>query len=174
MRAPWCPTTGLAAVFAVGAAVAVPACKSTKHDQPKFMAAPKSFDPKGGDFTFNEKNLEAFNSMEDDAREAHLAKLIGSPGSFKGQATYQRTEELTDKIDDRKYGQYVIWAKVPDPVWLEVTVEYHLFSDSDLMGPAAADTYIEFTGTLLEMTYLDDAKPRRMEIKVKADAVTKL
>ncbi|MBX7083003.1 MAG: hypothetical protein K1X88_27605 [Nannocystaceae bacterium] len=173
MRAPWCPRPALAVALLAAAGPSI-SCKTNKHEDPKFLAAPKAFDPKGADLTFNEKNLEAFNTMEDDAREAHLEKLKAAAGSFKGQASYQRTEELTDKIDDSKYGKYVIWAKVPQPVWLEVTVEYHLFSDSDLMGPAASDTYVEFSGTLLELTYLDDAKPRRMEIKVKADSVNVL
>ena len=68
------------------------ACDTNKHDDPKFLAPPKSFDPKGADLSFNEKSLEAFNSMSTDERAAHLEKLKATKGSLKGQATFQRDE----------------------------------------------------------------------------------
>lgn len=150
------------------------ACDTNKHDDPKFMAPPKSFDPKGADLSFNEKSLEAFNSMSSDERAAHIEKLKTTKGSLKGQATFQRDEELTDKIDDRKYGKYVVWATVPTPVWLEVKVEYQLFSDTQLLTGVAPNTHIEFSGTLVDLIYQDSAKPRSLEIKLQADAISPL
>lgn len=167
MRAPRCS-------FVLACLVQLAACDTNKYDDPKFMAPPKSFDPKGADLSFNEKSLEAFNSMSSDERTAHLDKLKATKGSLKGQATFQRDEELTDKIDDSQYGKYVVWATVPDPVWLEVKVEYQLFSDTQLLTGVAPNTHIEFAGTLVDLIYEDSAKPRRLEIKLKADSIAPL
>lgn len=152
----------------------VAACNTNKYADPKYMEPPKSYDPKNADLSFNEKSLKAFNSMSDDERAAHVEKLVATPGSLKGQGTFQRDEELTDKIDDSKYGKIVAWVSVPDPVWLEVKVEYQLFSDTRLVSGLAPNTHVEFTGTMLDYVYEDNSKPRRLEIKLKADAITVL
>jgi hypothetical protein len=149
-------------------------CKSTKHDDAKWMAPPKSYDPLGADLTFNTKNLDAFNTMSKDERTAFLEQLKGAKGTFKGQAFYQRSEELTDKIDDRVYGKYDVWLTVDKPVYLEITVEYHVFFDEPQLVGLAGNTPVEFTGTFLDMVYEDEAKPRRMDIKVKGDAINVL
>lgn len=149
-------------------------CKSKKHEDAKWLAPPKSFDPEGADLTFNAKNLEAYNSLSVDERATHIDKLKNAAGTFKGQATFRRQEELADTMDDRVYGRYDVWATVPDPVFLEITLEYHLFSETQLISGVATGTHIEFTGTLAELVFLDEAKPRKMEIKVKADAINVL
>jgi hypothetical protein len=173
MRAVPCSLFASASVCACLALLPL-ACKSKEHEEPQWLAPPKSYDPKGADLTFNEKNLEAFNSLSVDERTAHLDKLKAATGSFKGQATFRRQEELADSMDDRVYGRYDVWATVVDPVFLEVTVEYHLFSETQLISGLATATPIEFTGTLVDLVYLDQAKPRKMEIKVKADAINRL
>jgi len=149
-------------------------CKSSKHEDAKWLAPPKSYDPKGAELTFNEKNLESFNTLSADERAAHIDKMKGAAGTFKGQATFRRQEELADSMDDRVYGRYDVWATVVDPVFLEITLEYHLFSETQLISGLATATPIEFTGTLVDLVYLDQAKPRKMEIKVKADAINAL
>jgi hypothetical protein len=161
-------SVSLATVAALGG------CKSKKHEEAKWLAPPKSFDPKGAELTFNAKNLEAFNTLSVDERAAHIDTLKNGAGTFKGQATFRRQEELADTMDDRVYGRYDVWATVPDPVFLEITLEYHLFSESQLISGVATGTHIEFTGTLAELVFLDEAKPRKMEIKVKADAINVL
>jgi len=161
-------------LFALTGLVAATGCDTNKYDEPKFLAAPKSYDPKGAELSFNEKSLEAFNSMSGDERNAHLGTLKATKGSLQGQATFQRSEELTDKIDDSQYGKYVVWATVPDPVWLEVKIEYQLFSAEPLLTGLAPNTHIEFTGTLVDIVYEDSAKPRRLEIKLIADAISPL
>lgn len=162
------------ASFVVCIGLAAAGCKSNKHEDAKWLAPPKTFDPKGAELTFNEKNLEVFNSMSPDERAAHIETLKSTPGSFKGQATFRRQEELADTMDDRVYGRYDVWATVPDPVFLEITVEYHLFSETQLISGLATGTHIEFTGTPVELVFLDEAKPRKMEIKVKADTINVL
>ena len=49
-----------------------------------------------------------------------------------------------------------------------------MFSETQLISGLATATPIEFTGTLVDLVYLDQAKPRKMEIKVKADAINVL
>jgi hypothetical protein len=173
MRAPRSSLTSRLLVCSLAATV-VAACNTNKHADPKYMAPPKSFDPKGADLTFNAKGLEAFNSMSSDEREAHLEKLRQTPGSLKGQAVFERDEELTDKIDDRVHGKFVVWATVPEPVWLEVQMEYQLFSETQLFTGAAPKTHIAFAGTLIDVVYQDSSKPRKIEIKLKADSITAL
>ena len=175
MRAAPCSLGRLALAFVCASSTLAPlACTSSKHDDPKWLEPPKSYDPKGAELTFNEKNLEAFNSLSVDERAAHIEKLKAATGTFKGQATFRRQEELADSMDDRVFGRYDVWATVVDPVFLEVTVEYHLFSETQLISGLATATPIEFTGTLVDLVYLDQAKPRKMEIKVKADAINVL
>ncbi len=164
MRAPQSSLLCLALVLGGG-------CKSTKHEDAKWLAPPKSYDPKGAELTFNTKNLDAFNTMGADERAAQLEKLRAAKGTFKGQALYQRSEELTDKIDDRQYGKYDVWLTIAEPVYLEITVEYHVFFDEPQLAGLAGNTPVEFTGTFIDMIYEDQAKPRRMEIKVKGDAI---
>lgn len=158
----------LACMVVFGAACIVP----DKDKEPEWRQAPKAFDPIGADLTFNAKNLEAFNAMSGSEREAHLAELMGKAGSFKGQAIFKLGTELGDKMDDAQWGRYEIYAVVPDPVVYEITVEYHLYSEQDLSTKLPPNGYIEFTGTLAEMMFQDESKPRKMEIKVKADSVS--
>lgn len=153
------------------AVLGVVGCKTNKHADAEWMAPPKSYDPNGADLTFNTKNLDAFNTMSPDERAAHLDALKAAKGQFKGMGMYQRQEELTDKIDDRQYGKYDIWIAVKDPVYLEITVEYHVFFDEPQLTGLAANMPVEFTGTFLDMVYEDQAKPRRMELKIKGDAI---
>jgi hypothetical protein len=176
MRAAQCSFARLAlASLCACSALAPLACtKSSKYDDAKWLAPPKSYDPKGAELTFNEKNLDAFNTLSADERAAHIEKLKSAAGTFKGQATFRRQEELADSMDDRVFGRYDVWAIVEEPVFLEVTVEYHLFSETQLISGLATATPIEFTGTLVDLVYLDEAKPRKMEIKVKADAINVL
>lgn len=174
MRAPRSSLSSRLFVLMLAAIAGVGACDTNKHAAPKYMAAPKSFDPKGAELTFNAKGLEAFNTLSSDEREAFLEKLRTTPSSVKGQAVFERDEELTDKIDDRVHGKYVVWATVPDPVWLEVQMEYQLFSENQLFTGAAPKTHIAFTGTLIDVVYQDSSKPRKIEIKLKADSITAL
>ncbi|MBL4686792.1 MAG: hypothetical protein JKY37_19500 [Nannocystaceae bacterium] len=177
MRAAMCRMApiGLVALFVA----TTTACLPDKDKQPDWQKAPKSYDVKGADLTFNELRLEAFNSMESAQRATHLAELAAKAGSFKGQAIYRRGTELGEKMDDVQYGQFEVYAVTPGPeenqeigVWLEVNIEYHLFLDADVTKNWATGSYIEFTGTFADMSFQDSSKPRKMEIKVKADSVT--
>ena len=155
----------------VCAAVLGAACVPDEDKEPEWQKPPKSFDPAGDDLTFNAQRLEAFNTMSGSERETHLSELKGAAGSFKGQAVFKRATELGDKMDDAQFGKHEIYAVVPDPVLYELTVEYHLFSEQDLSQGLPPNGYIEFSGTLAEMSFQDSSKPRKMEIKVKADSV---
>jgi hypothetical protein len=153
----------------------LPACNPTaEQSEPKWQQPPESYDVKGADLTFNEKRLDAFNSMSQSEREAHVQQLIATEGSFKGQAIFQRGSELADSMDDAQYGRHEIWALVPEPVLYEITMEYFLFSDQDFYKGVPPGTHIEFTGTLVHLEFQDSSKPRKMTLKVKASAVERL
>lgn len=158
---------GIALLLAAG-------CPSEPNKESKLLQAPKSWDVKKDDLTFGAKNLEAFNAMSEEEREAHVEALKGQPGSFKGQARFQRLTELGEQIEDRKYGQYDAWATVEEPVLFEITIEYHLFAPEKIGDGFPPGTYIEFTGTLADVVYNADSKPRKLEVKVKDVSITRL
>jgi hypothetical protein len=163
----------LALAFGISA-VALAACVPNRHDDPEWQKPPKSFDPKGADLSFNAKRLEAYNTMSEDERAAEIERMRGAAGSFKGQAVFKRATELGDKMDDAQYGKHEVWAVVPEPVLFEITLEYLLYSDQDLGSKLPPGAHIEFVGTLADISYVSDAKPRKMELKVKADSITVL
>lgn len=157
------------------AAVLLAACNPSGEEKtPDWQKPPESYDVKGADLTFNEKRLDAFNSMSSKEREAHLEQLETTEGSFKGQAVFGRGTELGDKMDDAQYGKYEIFATVEEPVLYEITMEYHLYSDQDFFTGVPPGTYIEFQGTLADLSFQDSSKPRKMILKVKASSVDRL
>ncbi|HLV65961.1 MAG TPA: hypothetical protein VKY73_09110 [Polyangiaceae bacterium] len=172
MRAP----VRLLAVFVAvaGSLGLVSGCVPDKHKEADFLKAPKSWDPKEDSLTFGTKNLEAFNSMSEDEREAHVEALKGKPGSFKGQARFERGSELSENIDDAKFGKFEATAQVTDPILYEITIEYQLFANEKIGHGFPAGTYIEFSGTLADLEYRQDAKPRKLVIKVKDVTVERL
>lgn len=147
---------------------------SGEEKVPDWQKPPESYDVKGADLTFNEKRLDAFNSMSSSEREAHLEQLKNTEGSFKGQAIFERGTELGDKMDDAAYGKYEIYATVQTPVLYEMTMEYHLFSDQDFFTGVPPGTHIEFSGTLVDLNFQDSSKPRKLTFKVKATSVDRL
>jgi hypothetical protein len=149
-------------------------CLPDKTKDPDLLKAPDTWNVKGDELTFGAKNLEAFNSMSFDERQAHAESLMGSPGSFKGQARFQSATELGDKMDDRALGKYDAYATVEDPVLFEITITYHLFAEEKLGHGFPPGTYIEFTGTLADLVYTDETKPRKLELKVKDVSITRL
>lgn len=157
------------------AALLLPACNPSGEDkQPDWQKPPASYDVKGADLTFNEQRLDAFNSMSRAEREAHVEQLKSTEGSFKGQAIFERGTELGEAMDDAQYGKYEIYATVPEPVLYEMTMDYHLYSDQDFFTGVPPGTHVEFTGTLADLVFQDDSKPRKLTFKVKATSVERL
>lgn len=172
MRAP----VRLLAVFVVfaGSLGLGTGCVPDKHKEADFLQAPKSWNPQDDGLTFGKKNLDAFNSMSESEREAHLESLKSKPGSFKGQARFERGSELGENISDAKYGKFEATAQVTEPVLYEITIEYQLFANEKIGHGFPAGTYIEFSGTLADFEYRQDAKPRKLVIKVKDVTVERL
>jgi len=157
------------------AALLLPACQySGEQKTPEWQKPPASYDVKGADLTFNEKRLDAFNTMSTSEREAHVEQLKATEGSFKGQAVFQSGNELGEAMDDAEFGKYEIAAHVPEPVLYEMTFEYRLFSDQDFYKGVPPGAHIEFTGTLVSLEFQDSAKPRKLLMKVKASSVERL
>lgn len=153
----------------------LPACQpSGEQKQPEWQKPPASYDVKGADLTFNEKRLDAFNSMSTSEREAHIEQLKATEGSFKGQAIFQRGTELGEAMDDAQYGKHEIAAHVPEPVLYEITMEYLLFSDQDFYKGVPPGAHLQFSGTLVDFEYQDSSKPRKLLMKVKASSVERL
>ncbi len=162
----------LQAMFLSSAVLAVATaqlgCQQEKKD---LLALPKAYDPVGADLTFNKKNLEAFNLMSKEARREHLKMLKETPGSFTGQAIFQSGNGLAPTVPDSQYGAYELFAHVPDPVLYEITFDYQVFTTPELGKPMAPNFPFAFKGTLVDLDFHDETKPRRMTIRVKADTV---
>jgi len=162
-------------VFGVCTVALLIACNPSGEEKvPDWQKPPESYDVKGAELTFNEKNLDAFNSMSGKEREAHLEQLKATEGSFKGQAVFRNGSELGEKMDDAQYGKYEIFATVEEAVLFEMTMEYHLYSDQDFFTGVPPGTHLEFVGTLVDLNFQDSSKPRKLTFKVKATAVDRL
>ena len=140
-------------------AVVTAGCQQEKKD---LLALPKAYDPAGADLTFNKKNLEAYNLMSKDARREHLKMLKETPGSFTGQAIFQSGNGLAPTVEDSQYGAYELFAHVPDPVLYEITFDYQVFTTPELGKPLAPNFPFAFKGTLVDLDFHDETKPRRM------------
>ncbi|MBL9101480.1 MAG: hypothetical protein JNL82_11015 [Myxococcales bacterium] len=158
----------LFALFFTSALLSVTACQSEKKD---LLALPAAYNPKDADLTFNKKNLDAFNTMNESARKKHVDSLKETPGSFSGQAVFEAGNGLSPTVEESKHGDYELFAHVNDPVLYEITIDYRIFTSEALGRPIAPNKAIAFKGTLLELRFDDMAKPRKLTITVKADNV---
>lgn len=143
------------------------ACIPDDKKEPEWRKPPEAWDPKADELTFGKKNLDAFNSMSGSEREAHVEALKSQPGTFKGQARFQRGTKLGESMDDRALGEYEAYATLEDPILYEITAEYSLFANEQLGHGYPPGTFVEFTGTLADLKYDDDSKPRKLVFKVK-------
>lgn len=156
----------LAALLVLSVAVGPLGCDSSK-DGPDWQKAPERFDVQGDDLTFGKKNLEAFNKMGSGERAAHIDALKSKPGSFKGQGRFQVVSEIGANLSDHELGQYEASVLVEEPVLYEITIEYNLLSNEKIGDGYPRGTYVEFTGTVVDLEFHDDAKPRKLVIKLK-------
>lgn len=140
---------------------------------PDWMKAPKSYQPKEAELTFNEKQLGEFNMMDEAAREAFVNSLKESKGSFKGQAMSKTGAALGAGMPDSKYGEYELNA-VAEEVLFEISIDYHLFTTKDIGRKIAPNRYLTFSGTLLELDFQEESKPRRLVLKVATDTLETL
>jgi hypothetical protein len=150
------------------------ACIPDKHKEPEWQKPPQSWNPKTDEMTFGAKNLEAFNAMSASEREAHLQALKDKAGAVKGQAQFQRALEIGENVSEAQYGKHEVHATIPEPVLYEITVEYFLYANDPIGQGFAPGTYTEFTGTLADAVFADDAKPRKLEIRLKDVTLNRL
>lgn len=158
----------LTALFFTSALLSVTACQQEKRD---LLALPAAYNPVEADLTFNKKNLEAFNLLSDDARKSFVKGLKDQPGSFTGQAIFQAGNGLGAAVEDSQYGSYEVFAHVPDPVLYEITINYQIFTTPELGKPLAPNKAISFKGTVIDLRYDADKKPRLLTIRLKADTL---
>jgi len=157
----------LAALLVLSVAVGPLGCDKSGDDEPSWQKPPERFDVTGDELTFGAKNLDAFNSMAGGERAAHIDALKSKPGSYKGQGRFQVVSELGENIKDHEMGKYDASVTVDDPVLYEITIEYNLLSNEKIGDGYPKGTYVEFTGTLVDLDFQDDAKPRKLVIKLK-------
>lgn len=155
----------LAALLTLGAAAGPSGCD--KSDEPDWRKAPERFDVKGDELTLGAKNLEAYNGMSGDERAAHVDALKAKPGAFKGQGQFEVVSELSKTVADHEIGKYEASVLVTEPVLYEITIEYNLLSNEKIGDGYPRGTYVEFTGTLVDLEYQDSSKPRKLIVKLK-------
>lgn len=149
-------------------------CIPDKNEEPDLLKPPESWNPKADEMTFGEKNLQAFNDMSEAEREAHVEALKQKAASFKGQARFQRVSEMGANMADSELGKFVVDAQLEEPVLYEITSEYQLFANEKIGDGIPTGTPIEFTGTLADLEYRNDAKPRKLVIKLKDVSLERL
>lgn len=158
----------LTALFFTSALLAVSGCSQPKRD---LLALPAAYDPQGADLTFNKKNLEGFNLMKPKERDEFVQALKDKPGSFRGQAVTEAGNGLGEGVEGSEHGTWETFAHVTEPVLYEITIDYRIFSTEELGRPLGRNLPIAFTGTLIDLRYDADAKPRKLTVQVKADAM---
>lgn len=158
----------LFALFFTSALLSVTACQGEKKD---LLALPAAYNPKDADVTFNKKNLEAFNLMNEAGRKAHVKALKEAPGSFTGQAIHEAGSGLAPTVEEFQHGEWELFAHVTDPVLYEITIDYQIFTTAALGKPLAPHAPLAFKGTVLDVRYDSEAKPRKLTIKLKAESL---
>lgn len=148
----------------------VPSCVDKSKD-PEWLKLPPGYNPVEADLTFNKARLEAFNALSAKDRDAFVEELKGQAGAFKGQALVEAGSGLAETVEDYQHGNYEVTAHVPDPVLFEITLSYTIFTTQELGKALTPHGPVEFTGTLLELRFDADSKPRKVTLRVKADTI---
>ncbi len=167
MRAP--TVAALAVALLLPFTACVPNRQSDK--QPEWMKLPEAYQPKTAALTFNEDNLKNFNILNSDDQQAFIEDLKGKKGAFKGMAVFQTGAGLGEAMANSKYGTYELSAATEE-VFLEITLDYTIFTTREVGKPLPPNGAIEFTGTLVEVNFQNQDKPRKLSLKVQADSVT--
>jgi hypothetical protein len=154
----------------IAASLALVACVD-KTKEPEWLKLPAGYDPVAADLTFNKERLEAFNNLSPKARDAFIEELKGQAGAFKGQALVEAGSGLGETVEDYQYGNYEVTAHVPTPVLYEITLSYQLFTTVELGKALTPNGPVEFSGTLIDLRYDAQTKPRKVTLRVKADTI---
>ncbi len=171
MRASVPPMSRALSLMLIAASLTLtPACVD-KSAEPDFLKLPAGYDPVESELTFNKANTLQFNTMTPKERDAFVADLKAAEGSFRGQALVQSGNGLAETVEDSQYGDYEVMAAVPDPVLFEITIDYQIFTTRELGKALTPHGPVEFTGTLVDLRYDADAKPRKLTLRVKADTL---
>jgi len=143
------------------------ACVPDKSQPADFLKAPKSWQPKSDAMTLSTTSLERFNGMSISEQEAFVEGLKAQVGGFRGQARFQRVVQLGPQTADAQLGAYEAYATVDEPVLYEITIDYRLFSSEHIGRGLPTGTYVSFSGTVVDLAFHNEAKPRKLELKVK-------
>lgn len=155
------------------ALMATGACVPKDEPDPEWMKPPKAYDPQGADLTFNKERLEKYNMMSEAEKESYISELQATPGSFKGQAIFKSGAGLGESMEDAQHGSYELSASTEEVLY-EITIDYNIFTTPEIGKPLAPHAAIEFTGTLIDIDFQSEDKPRKLSLRVKADDVKRL
>jgi hypothetical protein len=164
-------TLALAALMTTG--ICTSGCNK-RSQASDILALPSSYDPAGAELTFNKAGLEKFNALEASERDAMVEQLAASAGSFTGQALVRGSAGLGEAMPDHVHGSWEVMGTTRSPVLYEIVINYSLFTTPAIGRPLAENRAVAFTGTLISVDFKDDAKPRSLTVKVKADSITPL
>ncbi|TPV94359.1 MAG: hypothetical protein B7733_15705 [Myxococcales bacterium FL481] len=145
-------------------------CLPDNDGNPEWLKLPKGYQPQNADLTFNRVNLERFNLMSEDERSAFVEKMRQQAGSFRGQAVLKSGTGLGAGMDDSKYGDYELQGSTQEILY-EITIDYSVFTTPELGRGLAPHRPFEFSGTVVDVHYQSEDKPRKLTVKVKADDV---
>jgi len=136
----------LFALFFTSALLSVTACQQEKKD---LLALPAAYNPKDAELTFNKKNLDAFNTMNEAARKQHIKTLKETPGSFSGQAVFEAGNGLSKTVEESQHGEYELFAHVTDPVLYEITIDYNQVEHTTTFDDGRVHATFTQTGTFV-------------------------
>ena len=146
-------------------------CDSKARSADALIGPPAAYAPETAPLTFNKEGLEAFNLLDADQQDAFVQDLASKPGSFKGQALVSGSAGLGSAIAESQYGDWEVLATTRRPVLYEIVIDYSIYTSVALGRPLAENRAVSFNGTLVSAEYKNDAKPRKLILKVKADDI---
>ena len=81
---------------------------------------------------------------------------------------------LAETVPDFEFGEYEVTAETKDPVLFEIKIEYKVFTTEEMGKKLQPHRPLEFKGTLIDLRYESESKPRKLYVRVKADELATL
>jgi hypothetical protein len=147
-------------------------CLPDKHPEVDWLKPPKSYDPINTEgLTLNKAGVDPLTLKEGDERDAYVESLQAA-GAFKGQAKCQSGSNTGD-FEESKWGEYKLACQA-GVVLFDIELKYQLYTTREAGKPLSANSYVQFSGTLVEFSYHDGSKPRSISASVQVDEISRL
>jgi hypothetical protein len=160
------------ALLVLAATLVATACPPNPDDaaNPDWLKPPAAYQPKTADLTFNEARFGEFNMMSDEDQDKFIEELKAKKGSFKGQAMTKTGAGLTEGFKGFEHGNWELNG-ITDPILYEITFDYKLYTDKKVGRPIAPNRAVEFTGTLVDIDFQNESKPRKVVLEIACDSL---